>query len=294
MVEKTSDRRTYRYEKLTWPEIDEAASEDTIVLVPTAVTEQHGPHLPLDTDQVIAGSICEEVARSRTDTLLFPTVTQGYVPHQMDFPGGITLHWKTFVDTLIDVGVSLTHHGFEKVLFVNGHGSNHPLVEIAARQIIIQNSRVHAAMLSWWEIEPVRELAPELRDAGPSGTAHGGEVETSIYLFLHPNQVHMDAAEKDISYPDSRHFYNDDLLGASRSRDSTPVKMMEWFSTISETGVRGDPTEASAEKGEEFFDVAVAGLDSILDEFVDYPIRTVQAKHTRDISAEEYDPFRPR
>ncbi|MFC7045112.1 creatininase family protein [Halobacteriaceae archaeon GCM10025711] len=284
----------YRYDRLTWPEINEAVEDERMVLVPVGATEDHGPHLPLDVDRVIAGTVCERTAEDREDTLLFPTVDHGYLPHHMDFPGGITIGHQTFVDYMIDVCVSLAHHGFTKILLVNGHGSNHHLLDLVTRQVMLQYPDVHCGMLSWWQIEEVREEARGLRDAGPQGTAHAGEMETSIYMYLHPDRVREGEAVRDVSYPESTHFNALDLAGETRPEDSTPVTMLEWWSTISETGVMGDATVATPEKGERFLAAAVAGLHSVLDEFHDHPIRERTDHHVREVSDDDYDPFRPR
>lgn len=283
-----------RYDELTWAEVDEAAQEGTTVLVPVGATEDHGPHLPLDVDRRIVEGICEPAAAQSTNVLLFPTLNHGYLPHHMDYPGGITLGWQTFVDYVIDVCVSLAHHGFEKILLVNGHGSNHHLLELATRQVIIQYPDVHCAFLSWWQLEEVREVAAAVRKAGPQGSAHAGEMETSIYMHLFPDRVDMDAAVRDIGYPESRHFNNLDLAGERRPEDSTPVTMMEWWSTISETGVMGDATVASPETGELLLEAAVEGLESVLEEFSEHPVREIDDQHTRTVDEREYDPFRPR
>jgi creatinine amidohydrolase len=284
----------YRYDKLTWPQINGAVEQEQLVLVPVAATEDHGHHLPLDVDREIVGTICERTARDRDDTLLFPTVDHGYLPHHMDFPGGITIDWETFVKHTIDICVSLAHHGFEKILLVNGHGSNDHLLQLVARQVVLQYPDVHCGSLSWWQIEAVRDAARDLREAGPQGSAHAGEMETAMYLAMHPEAVDMDAAERDVAYPESRHFNNLDLAGETRPEDSTPVQMIEWWSTISETGTMGDPTVATAEHGEEFLAAAVAGLHEVLDEYRDHPIRPIVDHHVREVSADEYDPFRPK
>lgn len=289
-----ADAEKYRYKKHTWPEIDRAAADGNVILAPVGSTEDHGHHLPLDVDQVLPTSICEEVAKRRDDAILFPTTPQGYLPHHMDFPGGITLRWDTFVNYFIDVGVSLAHHGFEKILFVNGHGSNHHLIEQASRQVNIQYPNVRCAMISWWEIQELRDVAPTLREGGPGSAGHAGELETSLYLYLDPGSVDAERVREDRYYPDSPNFNNVDLLSDRRDEDHTAVTMMEWWSTISETGVMGDPTDASAETGERIFEAAVDGLDAIVEAFADYPIRDVDDKHHRDVSDDEYDPFRPR
>jgi creatinine amidohydrolase len=289
-----SDADEYRYDKLSWPEINDAIEDEKMVLVPVGATEDHGHHLPLDVDRVLAETICDRTARDRDDTLLFPTVDHGYLPHHMDFPGGITIGWETFVKYMIDVCVSLAHHGFGKILLVNGHGSNHHLLQLVVRQVVLQYPNVHCAMLSWWELEEVREAAAALRDAGPHGTSHAGEMETSMYLALHPEEVDMDEAVEDINYPQSKHFNAYDLAGERDPEWSTSVTMMEWWSTLSETSARGDPSVASAEKGEVFLDSAVEGLNSVLDEYADYPHRPIDDHHVRDVEDHEYGPFRPK
>lgn len=284
----------YRYDKLTWPQVNGAVEDDMMVLVPVGATEDHGHHLPLDVDREIVGTICERTARDRDDTLRFPTIDHGYLPHHMDFPGGITIDWETFVKHTIDVCVSLAHHGFEKILLVNGHGSNDHLLQQVARQVVLQYPDVHCGSLSWWQIEAVREAARDHREAGPQGSAHAGEMETAMYLAMHPDAVDMERAERDVSYPESRHFNNLDLAGETRPEDSTPVAMLEWWSTISETGTMGDPTVATAEAGEEYLAAAVAGLHEVLDEYHDHPIRPIADHHVRDVQPHEYDPFRPK
>jgi len=283
-----------RYDELTSPEIDEAAEDGATIVVPVGATEDHGPHLPLDVDRRIVEAVCEPAVAARDDALLFPTIDHGYLPHHMDFPGGITIDWRTFVDYVIDVCVSLAHHGFERILLVNGHGSNHHLLELASRQVMLQYPDIHCAMLSWWEIDEVRETASAVREAGPQGSAHAGEMETSIYMHLYPERVDTDAAPRDVDYPESRHFNNLDLAGQTRPEDSTPVTMLGWWSTISETGVLGDATVATPETGELLLEAAVEGLSSVLEEFATYPIRSIDDHHARTVTDREYDAFRPR
>jgi creatinine amidohydrolase len=197
----------HRYETLTAPEVNDAVDEEKMVVIPVGSTEDHGPHLPLDVDQVLPETICNRTVRNREDALLFPTVTHGFLPHHMPMPGGITIEWKRFVEYLIDIGVSLAHHGFEKILFVNGHGSNHHLVTHAAREIILQYPEVKAANISWWEIHELQETLAEVGDAGPRGSGHAGELETSLYMYIHPDRVDMENEVRGSSSPESDDFY---------------------------------------------------------------------------------------
>ena len=113
------------YERLTWPEVRRAASEARVALIPVATLEDHGPHLPIDADLRIAAELCRRVAEELPkDTVLLPAIPHGYSPHHMDFPGAITIGWDTFTRYCTDVARSLAHHGFRRLLYLNGHGSN--------------------------------------------------------------------------------------------------------------------------------------------------------------------------
>jgi len=106
-----SERGPLRYERLTWPEVRRAAAEDRVALVPVATLEDHGPHLPVDTDLRIVTEICERAAAAAAGrVVLLPAIPHGYDPHHMDFPGAITIGWDTFTRYLTDAGRSLAHH----------------------------------------------------------------------------------------------------------------------------------------------------------------------------------------
>lgn len=286
----------YRYEKHSWPEIGKAAENGKMIVIPTACVEDHGRHMPIDMDIEAVKAISRRTASERDDTLVYPVVQNGYDPHHMHFPGTTSIQWETFVNHLIDIGTSLTHHGFDKILFLNGHGSNHQLVNQASRQIMIQDPDVQAAMLSWWQMKEVHKVIQEMGDGGYEGSAHAGEIETSVYRHLHPELVEMDKTVQENGYPDSKHFYqfSEEFTGKTRPGSSTAVMMMEWWSTFSESGVLGDATVATEEKGEALLNAAVEGLRSILDEFAEFPIRDTVDHHSEEKTERDFDRFRPR
>src|SRR5918992_459743 len=125
--------------KLTWPEVARAAGEKRVPIVPIGTLEDHGRHLPIDTDVLLVEAVCRGAAeRLPAETVLLPPIVPGYSPHHMDFPGTITIGWDTFCRYCTDVALSLVRHGFERVLLVNGHGSNQNLVETAARLAMVE------------------------------------------------------------------------------------------------------------------------------------------------------------
>jgi len=129
----------YRYAEMMWYEIKEAAERDRVAIVPVAIYEDHGPHLPVDVDYLLCTEISERaVARIPSEAILAPPVAHGFSPHHMDFHGTITIEWDTLVRYLRDVCCSLAYHGFKRILIVNGHGSNASPVDLAARLTILQ------------------------------------------------------------------------------------------------------------------------------------------------------------
>jgi len=268
----------FRYEKLKWRQVDEAAQQNRVVVIPIACVEDHGPHLPLDVDSVIVTDISHRAARLILEkTLVFPTQHNGYDPHHMDFPGTITIRWNTLVEYMLDITRSLVHHGFRRIVILNGHGSNTPLVEVIARLTVIEHPYVLATGFSWWQIPRVREEIPRFRESEyPGGMAHACELETSAYLAIDPQYVEMDKAVKDIHFPKSRFFHHDLATGGA----GPSLGMMEWWSTLSETGVMGDATKATRQKGEQVLQAAGEGLRDIICELYEREVRQRVDHHT--------------
>jgi creatinine amidohydrolase len=242
-----SEEGPLRYERLTWPEVRRAAGQDRVALVPVATLEDHGPHLPVDTDLRIVSEICERAAARAPDrVVLLPAIPHGYDPHHMDFPGAITIGWDTFVRYCADVGRSLAHHGFRRMLFLNGHGSNQNLVETAARLVMVDRPEVLAAAAFYLASPGAFEVIDRVRSSTRGGMAHACELETSIYLAIDPEAVAM-------SWPG-------------------PLKLMPWWSSFSRSGVQGDATLGTAAKGEALLEAAVAECVAYVDELLDKPL----------------------
>ena len=238
------------YERLTWPEVRRAVDEDRVCLIPAGTLEDHGPHLPLDADTRIATEICRRAAEEVPDDIvLLPPVIHGYTPHHMDFPGAITIGWETFTRYCVDIGTSLARHGFQRILFPNGHGSNIPLVEMAARLIGLEHPGVLAAAAFYLTSPEGQRVIAQVRDSDIGGMGHACELETSIYLSLDPDAVFMDKAVDESSFPEGPNAWMDWSDG--------PLKIMPWWNAISRTGVHGAATKATAEKGVVLLDAAV-------------------------------------
>ena len=185
------------FSTLTWSEVNECVMAGRVVVIPVGAIEQHGGHLPLDVDDVAARTVCERAAAQAPSLLLcMPTVHYGFNEQGLDFPGTISITENNFVGYCFDIGSSLARMGFRKILYVNGHGGNSALLEIAVR-LLTARTEALAAMVNWWDLaqKPIQQLAKE---RFPGGITHCGDVETSIYLATAPELVEMELAKEEM------------------------------------------------------------------------------------------------
>ena len=259
----------YRYEKLTWPEINDAVALGKVCVVPCGSVEQHGPHLPLDVDIVCPQGIAFGAGKQVPDKMLvLPPVWYGYTGHVMDFPGTINTHYETFIHQVLDITRSLAYHGFKKILLLNGHGSNMPNLDLAARRTNLETD-AECIHLAWWSLLTVdKGFLPRWRQSKfPGGCAHACELETSLYMYLDGDNVRKDLIRSGtISFnADESPFQWVDLFAAG------PATVISWTSSYSETGVLGDAELATAEKGREAYEEAVKQLVRFVTWFKDRP-----------------------
>lgn len=253
------------YGRLTWPEVKRAAGQGRTPIVPVGTLEDHGPHLPVDTDVTLVSAICRGAAeRLAGQTVLLPPITHGYSPHHMDFPGTVTIGWDTFCRYLTDVASSLIRHGFTRLLLVNGHGSNQPLVDMAARLANVEHPGSLVASAFYLQTPASARAIEDVRDSARGGMAHACELETSLYLHLDPGAIDMGAAVDERGYPAGDNAWMDWADG--------PLKVMPWWSSFSRSGVQGDPTKATADKGRALFDAAVSEIAGYVEELRAMPL----------------------
>jgi len=248
----------YRYEKLTWPEINDAVELGKVSILPCGAVEQHGAHLPLDVDIVCPTEIARGAGRLIPDKMLvLPTVCYGYTGHVMDFPGNINNHYEHFIDHVLDITKSLAYHGFKKILLLNGHGSNMPNLDLVARRTNLETD-AECILCAWWNLLTVDKnfLTRWRQSKFPGGCAHACELETSLYLYLDGPNVRKDRIKSDvIRFNQEESPFNwVDLFAAG------PATLISWTSSYSESGVLGDAELASAEKGKRAYDEAVKQL----------------------------------
>lgn len=259
----------YRYEKLTWPEINDAVDLGKVCIVPCGAVEQHGPHLPLDVDLVCPLGVAHGAGQAAPeDILVLPIVSYGYTGHVMDFPGTINCHYEHFMRMVLDVTKSLAYHGFKKIILLNGHGSNMPNLNLVARRANLETD-AECVLTGWWELLAVDpEFLPNWRESKfPGGIAHACELETSMYLYLDEENVRKDKIKNGtISFnEDDSPFNYVDLYAQG------PGTVVSWTSSYSESGVLGEAELATKEKGKQACDEAVKQLVRYVQYFKDRP-----------------------
>ncbi len=242
----------YLLGELTWPVAEARLAETDTALLPVGAIEQHGLHLPLDTDSWDADHVCRRVAENCSDPrpLVLPLIPYGVSYHHLDFPGTLSVSPETLSRLVYEIGISAARHGIRKLVIVNGHGGNAPTLQFAA-QIINRDAHIFTCVDSGETSDADIERIVETE-----GDVHAGEIETSTALASRPELVDMSRARPEVQRFSSQYLN----FGSKRS--------VEWYahtSRISETGVMGDPTKASREKGERIWRVMIDRLTEFVE-----------------------------
>ena len=234
-------------------ELRDLAAHDAVVIVPVGSTEQHGPHLPVQVDALLAAEVSLATARLMADkgqaVVVAPTVWLGLAEHHMSFGGTITLDFPTFHAVLRCVCSSILRHGFRRLLLLNGHGGN-----VAALTVIVgelkRELKADIATATYWTLPRASAAFAEILDVQRS-VRHAGEAETSMLLHLKPDLVDLEAAGA-IDPPMEG-------LGALEG-----VYRWRPIADFTESGVIGAPGAASAEKGARLLAAAAEALADAL------------------------------
>ncbi len=249
---EVSSPRRHLWGELTWPEAEQALGRVDLALLPVGAIEQHGPHLPLDTDSFDAEYSVLRVAEACSEPrpLVLPLVPYGVSYHHDDFPGTLSVTNETLARFVYEVGMAAARNGIRKLVIVNGHGGNSATLHFAA-QMINRDAHIFTCVETGeTSDEAVFALAETPNDV------HAGEIETSTTLATRPELVRMDLARPFV--PDF----------SSRYLDFTSKHAVGWYARtakISESGVFGDPTKATREKGEAMWKAMIEHLVELVE-----------------------------
>ena len=246
-----------RWEKLTSVEVD-ALDRSIPVIMNIAAIEQHGPHLPLDTDAQIGGHFLRELdKRIPADVLILPPVVVCASEHHMDFAGTLTVQHTTMLAYVTDILNAVAAHGFRNIILFNSHGGNLGIGQVISEVFGSRHPDCQVAMLTWWKIA-TDALLP-LQESGFGGVGHACEFETSLMLHIDEASVRKEHIAG-YNFVASHDWANGDLLRGSRG---------SLFRTMAEitggTGVLGDPSLATSAKGEAITTIVVDALREIVE-----------------------------
>ena len=223
--------------ELSWTEAERRFQETPVVVVPFGGgAKEHGPHLPMNADHKVMEYLCQQAVDS-VDVIVVPPILHGWFAAFRGYPGTEVADPDVFEKYVFEVAMSLVRQGAQRIVFLNtgiAKATGLP-ISIAARGIRTQTG-TPTLVVSWDDLE-----TPEMETLGTELVGgHGGELETSIHLYLQPELVHMDRAVTDYGERASKDYPG--YQPGRFSRDRTDPG-------FSETGILGDPTLASAEKG---------------------------------------------
>jgi creatinine amidohydrolase len=232
-------------EDVTWQEAEACLHPETIVVIPIgAASKEHGPHLKLKNDWLLAEYFKIEVMKS-TDVVVAPTVNYNYYPAFLEYPGSISLRLETARDLMLDICRGLARYGPHKFYALNTGISTIRPLELAANILVDEGIQ-----LLYSDLHRITESV-EAGIKQQEGGTHADEIETSMMLFIAPSTADMNKAVKD--------FHPSPKGGLTRNP--------EGEGAYSASGVYGDATLATREKGELVVQAAVAGILKEIEQF---------------------------
>lgn len=237
--------------------VDIATRAGSILVVPVGSIEQHGNHLPVSTDTVLANAVAMAGAEAVVDDLpilVAPPIYPGFSPHHLEFGGTLSLEFITMLTLVKDTVTTGLENGFDAVVLLNGHGGNMPLIGAATSTIGVNYPNKMVFGLTYFQL--AAGFIDEIRDSDPGGMGHAGEFETSLMLHLQPGFVDMEVAEGTY-LDDPNDFTLEDMFQGGE------VSVYRNFSAYTESGAIGDPGLASEQKGAEIMERLRAELAAI-------------------------------
>ena len=246
---------TKYWAEMGWRDFAATDMSKVVAVLPVAAIEQHGPHLPVGVDTFInEGYLARAVARVPPElpVLFLPIQAIGKSNEHIEYPGTLTFSLETITRAWTEIGDSVARAGCRKLIFMNSHGGNVPVIDAVARELRIRHRMltVHAA---WHRLGfPEGMFSAKERAHG----IHGGDAETSLMLAFKPGTVHMEHA---INFESAAVSIEQEY---KQLRVTQPIGFGWMASDLHELGAAGDATNATAEKGEA---LAQSGAEKFID-----------------------------
>lgn len=254
---------SYLFRDQSWPKIQEHIDKKSLLILPIGTTEEHGPHMPVDTDARIAEAFGQLIAQKldpEIPTLLMDTIRYGYSMQIMrQWPGTITVRSRVFMDMVFDICKSVLDMGFTKLAILDCHGHHSGPLNTVSRELCDACGKAIAV------ISPAvmsRDAFNAIRNSPQGGAIHACEWETSILLHISPEVVDMSVAT------DEDHMnYHSDFVAGDGFQGKQMVTWSTWYLQPSTTGIYGSPLCSTAETGKVIMDAATENSSRFLREF---------------------------
>jgi creatinine amidohydrolase len=229
--------------EMSWRDFAAADMSKVVAVLPVAAIEQHGPHLPVGVDTFInEGYLATAVKKIPDDmpVLILPIQAVGKSNEHIEYPGTLTFSLETVTRAWTEIGDSVARTGCRKLIFMNSHGGNVPVIDAVARELRVRH-RMLAVHAAWHRLGyPAELFSAQERVHG----IHGGEAETSLMLAFRPKTVRMSEAQNFVSA----------AIGIEQEfrelRVTQPIGFGWMASDLHPLGTAGDASQATAEKGE--------------------------------------------
>ncbi len=257
-----AERRTVELGRLSWKEVEQLVPSNPVLLIPVGTVEQHGQHMPVNADNMVAGFVAQRAAEA-TGAYVTPAINYGVSMAFRNFPGTISVQPSTLTAVLRDVCQELIRQGFRRLIFVNNHGGNQTSCEQVARDLHRDHGIVMGSIYPW---NLGYGLMRDTYDDAAAVYGHGGEPETSAMLAMFPDDVRLDLMAG-----------RDPIMnGAFKPRRDNTIEIEGQpvggtiyidFDELFPSGANGDPSVGTAERGRIWIDRVVGYAIAFVKQF---------------------------
>lgn len=254
-------------EEMTWTEFKEAMNEADTALIPAGSVEEEGPHLPMAVDSIVALEVARRVSEVTEGTIVAPLFNITYSAWHGAFAGTLSPTMPTLMQVMGEICRNLCRHGFKRLFFINSHVGNDPSIWNTANDLTVEGL-ARVGMVSLWPLST--EIGQEMSELTEKSFLHAGEIMTSVTMAIRPDLVEMSRAVTEYLKPTTDGYQ---ALSSTKAKVAgRAVSIFHTSNELTQSGVMGDPSQASPEKGERIIAAMVDYISQAVREFRQVPL----------------------
>ncbi|MCF8043638.1 MAG: creatininase family protein [Desulfarculaceae bacterium] len=254
-------------EEMSWTELKEALAEADTALIPAGSVEVEGPHLPMAVDSIAAMEVARRVAEVTEGTIVAPLFNVTYSAWHGAFAGTLSLTMPTLMQVMKETCRDLCRHGFKRLFFINSHIGNDASIWNTANDLAAEGL-ARVGMVSLWPLST--EIGQEMSELKENTFLHAGEIMTSVIMAIRPDLVDMSRAVTEYLKPKTDGYQA--VLSSKAKVGGRVISIYHTSDELTQSGVMGDPSHASAEKGERIICKMVEYISQAVCEFRRVPL----------------------